>query len=160
MDGPQLDFSPLPLACLTQDWHSQEKSAMLKGEKCRNETKTTEEAAHSWLTRVAQVYGLNADRLIGQLLPEHNSTFCLERAFYAPYVDALSKATRIPRRVLSELQGAPVDWILQDRRYCNVCIRCIETDALTEHAHSCGSNGAKLGKRIAQFMAFDYFVPL
>jgi hypothetical protein len=41
MDGPKLDFSPLPLACLTQDWHSQGKSAMLKGEKCRNERKTT-----------------------------------------------------------------------------------------------------------------------
>jgi hypothetical protein len=29
------------------------------------------------------------------------------------------------------MQGAPLDWILQDRRYCNVCIRCIEKDALT-----------------------------
>jgi hypothetical protein len=41
MDGPQLDFSPLPLACLTRDWHNQGKSAMLKGEKCRNDRKTT-----------------------------------------------------------------------------------------------------------------------
>src|ERR1700730_15824761 len=90
-----------------------------------------EEAAHSWLTRVAQEYGLNADRLLGHLLPEHNAAFCLEGAFYAPYVDSLPKATRIPRRTLSKLQGAPLDWILQDRRYCNVCIRCIEMDALT-----------------------------
>jgi hypothetical protein len=90
-----------------------------------------EEAAHSWLTRVAQEYGLNADRLLGHLLREHDSTFCLERAFYVPFVDALSKATRIPRRTLSKLQGAPLDWILQDRRYCNVCIRCIEMDALS-----------------------------
>ena len=90
-----------------------------------------EEAAHSWLTRVAQEYGLNADSLLGHILPEHNAAFCLEGAFYAPYVDSLSKATRIPRRTLSKLQGAPLDWILQDRRYCNVCIRCIEMDALT-----------------------------
>src|ERR1700731_3692062 len=90
-----------------------------------------EEAAHSWLTRVAQEYGLNADKLLGHLLPEHNAAFCLERAFYAPYVDSLSKATRIPRRTLSKLQGAPLDWILQDRGYCNVCIRCIEMDGLT-----------------------------
>src|SRR6266403_1464676 len=60
-----------------------------------------EEAAHSWLTRVAQEYGLNADRLLGHLLPEHNATFCLERAFYAPYVGSLSKATRIPRRTFT-----------------------------------------------------------
>src|SRR5258708_12076429 len=78
-----------------------------------------EEAGHSWLTRVAQVYGLNADRLLGQLLREHNGTFCLERAFYAPYVDALSKPTRIPRRTLINLQGAPVDWTLQDPPYHN-----------------------------------------
>jgi hypothetical protein len=36
-----LDFSALPLACLARDWRSQGKSALLKGEKCRNERKTT-----------------------------------------------------------------------------------------------------------------------
>jgi hypothetical protein len=91
-----------------------------------------QEAAHSWLTRVAQGYGLTADRLLGQLLTAHNSTFCLERAFAAPHVNVLSKATRIPRRILKRLQGAPIDWILQDRRYCNVCIRCIDSDILNE----------------------------
>jgi hypothetical protein len=45
-----------------------------------------------------------------------------------PHVAALSKATRIPRRILRSLQGAPIDWILQDRQYCNVCIRCIDLD--------------------------------
>lgn len=89
-----------------------------------------EEAAHSWLTRVGQSYGLTADRLVGQLLREHHGTFCLERAFVAPHVHALSKATRIPRRTLRRLQGAPIDWILQDRRYCNVCICCIDADVL------------------------------
>jgi hypothetical protein len=91
-----------------------------------------EEAAHSWLTRVALGYGLTADRLLGQLLKAHNGTFCLERAFVAPHVHALSKATRIPRRTLKRLQGAPIDWILQDRRYCNVCIRCIDADVLAD----------------------------
>jgi hypothetical protein len=75
---------------------------------------------------VAQGYGLTADRLLGQLLRGHNSTFCLECAFVAPHVNVLSKATRIPRRTLKRLQGAPINWILQDRRYCNVCIRCID----------------------------------
>jgi hypothetical protein len=41
MDGSQLDFSPLPLGCWTQDWHSQGKSVTLKDKKCRNERKTT-----------------------------------------------------------------------------------------------------------------------
>jgi len=89
-----------------------------------------EEAAHSWLTRVAQEYGLTADRLLGQLLRAHTGTFCLERAFVAPHVNVLSKATGIPRRTLRRLQGAPINWILQDRRYCNVCIRCIDSDLL------------------------------
>jgi len=87
-----------------------------------------EEAAHSWLTRVAQGYGLTADRLVDHLLRVHDVTFCLERAFVAPHVGVLSKATRIPRRALSRLQGAPIDWILQDRRCCNVCIHCIDSD--------------------------------
>jgi hypothetical protein len=91
-----------------------------------------EEAAHSWLTRVAQGYGLTADRMLRHLLKAHDATFCLECAFVAPYVDVLSKATRIPRRTLKRLQGAPIDWILQDRRYCNICIRCIDSDALGE----------------------------
>ena len=91
-----------------------------------------EEATHSWLTRVAQGYGLTANRLLGQLLRGHDSTFCLERAFVAPHVDVLSRATRIPRRFLRKLQGAPIDWILQDRRYCNVCIHCIDSDARSE----------------------------
>src|ERR1700675_153535 len=89
-----------------------------------------EEAAHSWLTRVAQGYGLTADRLLDHLLRVHDATFCLERAFVAPHVNVLSKATGIPRRTLRRLQGAPIDWILQDRRYCNVCIRCIDSDLL------------------------------
>ena len=91
-----------------------------------------EEAAHSWLTRVAKGYGLSADGLMAQLLKGHNSTFCLERAFAVPYVNALSKATRITRRDLKRLQGAPINWILQDRRYCNVCIRCIDSDVLSD----------------------------
>jgi hypothetical protein len=91
-----------------------------------------EEAAHSWLTRVAQGYGLTADRLLGHLLRMHDASFCLERAFAAPHVGVLSKATRIPRRSLSRLQGAPIAWILQDRRYCNVCIHCIDSDAQAE----------------------------
>jgi TniQ len=91
-----------------------------------------EEAAYSWLTRVAKGYGLSADRLLGQVIKAHNSSFCLERAFEVPYVHALSKATRIPRRTLKSLQGAPINWILQDRRHCNVCIRCLDTDILAE----------------------------
>jgi hypothetical protein len=87
-----------------------------------------EEAPHSWLTRVAQGYGLTADRLLDHLLRVRDATFCLERAFVAPHVNVLSKATRIPRRALSRLQGAPIDWILQDRRYCNVCIHCIDSE--------------------------------
>jgi hypothetical protein len=87
-----------------------------------------EEAAYSWLTRVAKGYGLSADRLLSQVVKAHNSSFCLERAFDAPYLNALSRATRIPRRTLKGLQGAPISWILQDRRYCNLCIRCLDTD--------------------------------
>src|ERR1700722_7223597 len=63
-----------------------------------------EEAAHSWLTRVAQQYGLTADRLLDQLLRVHDATFCRERAFVTPHVDVLSRATRIPRRVLSRVR--------------------------------------------------------
>jgi len=81
---------------------------------------------------VAKGYGLSADRLLGQVVKAHNSAFCLERAFDAPYVNSLSKATRIPRRTLMRLQGAPIDWILQDRRYCNVCIRCLDADISCE----------------------------
>ena len=87
-----------------------------------------EEAAYSWLTRVAQGYGLSADRMLRQLLKARDPAFCLERAFVAPHVDVLSRATRIPRRTLTRLQGAPVNWILQDPRHCNVCIRCIDSD--------------------------------
>lgn len=90
----------------------------------------SEEAAHSWLTRVAQGYGLTADRMLRQLFNARDPSFRLERAFVAPHVDVLSKVTRIPRRTLTRLQGAPVNWILQDPRRCNVCIRCIDSDAL------------------------------
>src|SRR3979411_2409985 len=67
-----------------------------------------DETAHSRLTRLAQGYGLTADRLLGHLLRAHNSTFCLECAFVAPHVNVLSKATRIPRRTWKRLQGASI----------------------------------------------------
>ena len=80
-------------------------------------------------------------------------------------MDALSKATRIPRRTLSKLQGAPVDWILQDRRSCNICIRCVESDALTgansflrlewrqAWKTTCAINGIRLLRTTLSFMS-------
>jgi hypothetical protein len=41
MDGSRLDFEALSLGWLPCPWHRLSKSATLKGEKCRNERKTT-----------------------------------------------------------------------------------------------------------------------
>src|ERR1700726_2576514 len=41
MDGSRLDFESLSLGCRPGIRHTLSKSAMLKGEKCRNERKTT-----------------------------------------------------------------------------------------------------------------------
>jgi hypothetical protein len=44
MDGSRLDFESLSLGLPIRYWHTLSKSAMLKGEKCRDERKTTNEA--------------------------------------------------------------------------------------------------------------------
>ena len=58
MDGSRLDFESLSLGLPIRYWHTLSKSAMLKGEKCRDERKTTNEAFAAQALACTRSWGL------------------------------------------------------------------------------------------------------
>jgi hypothetical protein len=93
------------------------------------------EAARSWLTRVAGVYELNAERLVGLLglVPFARNS----RRFLAQPVEValdernlaqLAVAAQLPPARLLEMRPDPLEWTLTDTDICTVCGLCLDED--------------------------------
>jgi hypothetical protein len=93
------------------------------------------EAARSWLARVARVYDLNPERLVGilGLVPfEPGSRRYLaqpvEVALDDANLDQLALATQLPPARLLEMRPDPVQWTLTHTDVCTVCGLCLDDD--------------------------------
>jgi TniQ len=93
------------------------------------------EAARSWLTRVASVYALNAERLVGILglvpFASHSRRFLaqpVEVALEDSNLDQLATATQLPPARLLEMRPGPLEWTLTDTDICTVCGLCLDED--------------------------------
>jgi hypothetical protein len=93
------------------------------------------EAARSWLTRVASVYALNAERLVGILglvpFASHSRRFLaqpVEVALEESSLDQLATATQLPPARLLEMRPGPLEWTLTDTDICTVCGLCLDED--------------------------------
>jgi hypothetical protein len=94
-----------------------------------------QEAARSWLTRVASVYALNAERLVGILglvpFASHSRRFLaqpVEVALEDSNLDQLATATQLPPVRLLEMRPDPLEWTLTDTDICTVCGLCLDED--------------------------------
>jgi hypothetical protein len=93
------------------------------------------EAARSWLSRVGQVYGLKAERLIEALgLAVFKSDYkqrispSVEAVLDSHSVDQLAIAAQLPSARIAEMLPGPVEWILTVGKDCAVCARCLDED--------------------------------
>lgn len=94
-----------------------------------------QEAARSWLTRVAREYALNAERLVGILglvpFASHSRRFLarpVEVALEDSNLDQLATATQLPPARLLEMRPDPLEWTLTDTDVCTVCGLCLDGD--------------------------------
>lgn len=94
-----------------------------------------QEAARSWLNRVGEVYGLNAERLVGVLglVPfQSGSTSRLSRPVETvldpPWLHAVAIAAQLPADRLANLRPGLADWTLTHRQECCACAPCLAQD--------------------------------
>jgi hypothetical protein len=85
------------------------------------------EAAHSWLTRVARVYNLNPERLVGilGLVPFEPGS---RRYLAQPVEAALENANLNQLALATRLPPDPVEWTLTHTEVCTVCRLCLDED--------------------------------
>jgi TniQ len=93
------------------------------------------EAARSWLTRVATVCALNAERLVGILglvpFASHSRRFLaqpVEVALEDFNLGQLAIATQLPPVRLLEMRPDPLEWTLTDTDVCTACGLCLDED--------------------------------
>ena len=94
-----------------------------------------QEAAFSWLSRVGDVYGLNAERLVGSLglvpfRPRSGSRLMqpVEAALEPNRIDILADAAQLPSSRLVAMRPDPVGWTLTHSKMCSVCPQCLKQD--------------------------------
>jgi hypothetical protein len=93
------------------------------------------EAARSWLTRLAKVYDLNPERLVGilGLVPfepgsRRHLAQPVEAALESSNLDQLARATQLPPHRLAEMRPDQVEWTLTHTDVCTVCGLCLDED--------------------------------
>lgn len=123
-----------------------------------------QEAARSWLGRVGDIYGLNAERLVGilGLVPFQPGSRCrltrpVETALDAHGLDTLAVAAQLPSTRLAEMRPGPVAWTLTQSTECSVCAQCLDEDLRQNDIHSCKHFGDRPGEYSAHSMRSDWF---
>lgn len=93
------------------------------------------EAARSWLSRVGQVYGLKAERLVEALglaafRRDYRQCFSpsIEAILDSRTVEQLAVAAQLPSARIAEMRTGPAEWTLNTGPRCVVCAACLDED--------------------------------